>query len=87
MKIEATQPAEAQRLYGRHFDHKARCLGRLCTCGMCWLLLTTRPEVQDVLVSRITRKSIELLKAHFKDDMTRPDWQLVIKLKRVFRID
>ena len=43
--------------------------------------------MQDALVSRISRKSIELLKQHFREDMTKPDWQLVIKLKKVFRID
>ena len=43
--------------------------------------------VQDALVSRITRKSINLLKQHFKDDMTKDDWRLVIKLKQVFKID
>lgn len=51
------------------------------------LVLTGPVFMQDVLVSRISRKSIEVLKTHFKDDMTKPDWQLVIKLKRVFRID
>ena len=43
--------------------------------------------LQDALVSRISRKSIEVLKTHFRDEMTKPDWQLVIKLKKVFRID
>lgn len=43
--------------------------------------------VQDALVSRITRKSIDVLKQHFQNDMTRADWQLIIKLKKVFQID
>lgn len=43
--------------------------------------------VQDELVSRISRKSINLLKEHFKDDMRKEDWQLVIRLKKVFNID
>lgn len=47
----------------------------------CWLPL------QDALVSRISRKSIDTLKAHFKEEMTRTDWQLVIKLKKAFQID
>jgi translation initiation factor 5B len=38
-------------------------------------------------VSKLTRKSIDLLKENFRDEMTRPDWQLVIKLKKVFQID
>ncbi|KAK9798489.1 hypothetical protein WJX73_000508 [Symbiochloris irregularis] len=41
----------------------------------------------DALVSRISRKSIDTLKAHFKDEMIRTDWQLVIKLKKAFQID
>ncbi|KAK9915050.1 hypothetical protein WJX75_004126 [Coccomyxa subellipsoidea] len=42
---------------------------------------------KDELVSRISRKSINLLKEHFKDDMRKEDWQLVIRLKKVFNID
>uniref|UniRef100_A0A061RKG6 Eukaryotic translation initiation factor 5B n=1 Tax=Tetraselmis sp. GSL018 TaxID=582737 RepID=A0A061RKG6_9CHLO len=42
---------------------------------------------KDELVSHISRKSIDLLKENFRDEMTRPDWQLVIKLKKVFGID
>jgi hypothetical protein len=42
---------------------------------------------QDELVSRISRKSIDLLKEHFKDDMGREDWRLVVRLKKVFGID
>ena len=38
-------------------------------------------------MSRISRKSINLLKEHFKDDMRKEDWQLVIRLKKVFNID
>ena len=43
--------------------------------------------LQDLLVSKISRKSIELLKKHFMDDMTRDDWRLVVKLKKTFQID
>ncbi|GAB4816828.1 hypothetical protein N2152v2_003874 [Parachlorella kessleri] len=63
MKIEATNPTESQRLYGRHFDFK------------------------DELVSKISRKSINVLKEMFRDDMGKDDWKLVIKLKKTFRID
>lgn len=40
-----------------------------------------------MLVSKISRRSIDLLKVHFKDQLERPDWQLVVKLKKVFGID
>lgn len=31
----------------------------------------------DQLVSRITRESINALKSHFADEMTKDDWRLV----------
>jgi translation initiation factor 5B len=63
VKIEATNPGEAARLYGRHFD-----------CA-------------DALVSRISRKSINVLKEMFREELGKDDWRLVVKLKTVFRID
>ena len=47
----------------------------------------TLAVLQDPLVSKISRKSIELLKQHFKEDMTKDDWRLVLKLKKTFQID
>lgn len=38
------------------------------------------------LVSHLTRQSIDLLKANFKDDLAEADWKLVVKLKKVFGI-
>jgi translation initiation factor 5B len=38
------------------------------------------------LVSQLSRKSIDLLKANFKDDLTETDWKLVVRLKKVFNI-
>jgi translation initiation factor 5B len=38
------------------------------------------------LVSRISRRSINLLKENFKDDMSKDDWRLVVKLKKTFDI-
>lgn len=40
----------------------------------------------DALVSKLTRESIDLLKANFKDEMEADDWKLVKKLKPVFGI-
>lgn len=40
----------------------------------------------DNLVSKLTRESIDLLKANFKDEMEAGDWVLVKKLKPVFGI-
>ena len=54
----------------------------------CYLTLTLCScALQDPLVSKISRKSIELLKLHFKEDMTKDDWRLVLKLKKTFQID
>ena len=38
------------------------------------------------LMSNITRKSIDCLKEHYKDEMTRDDWMLVIEMKKVLDI-
>lgn len=38
------------------------------------------------LVSLINRDSIESLKTFFKDEMTKEDWRLVIRLKKIFGI-
>ncbi|TYZ58991.1 hypothetical protein PybrP1_002143 [[Pythium] brassicae (nom. inval.)] len=38
------------------------------------------------LVSRLTRASIDALKENFRNDLQKEDWQLVIRLKKVFDI-
>ena len=40
----------------------------------------------DELVSRISRHSIDLLKESYRDELTKEDWQLVLKLKHLFQI-
>ncbi|KAJ1625781.1 hypothetical protein T492DRAFT_597306, partial [Pavlovales sp. CCMP2436] len=40
----------------------------------------------SVVYSRMTRESIDALKEHFKDELSKDEWQLVIKLKRMFAI-
>lgn len=40
----------------------------------------------DMLVSRISRESIDAVKEYFRDDMTKGDWQLMIELKKSFEI-
>lgn len=41
---------------------------------------------KNKLVSRLTRESIDALKENFRTDLQKEDWQLVIKLKKVFDI-
>jgi len=43
-------------------------------------------NASDNLVSKLSRESIDLLKANFKDEMEAGDWMLVKKLKPVFGI-
>ena len=43
-------------------------------------------DLKNQLVSKMSRKSIDLLKANYKDDLTQQDWLLVVKLKKVFEI-
>lgn len=43
-------------------------------------------EVEDQLVSRISRESIDAVKNYFRDEMSKTDWQLMIELKKIFEI-
>lgn len=44
-------------------------------------------EITDELVSRLTRGSIDVLKEHYRDQMTKDDWVLVVKLKKQLKVD
>ncbi|RWS28934.1 eukaryotic translation initiation factor 5B-like protein [Leptotrombidium deliense] len=41
---------------------------------------------EDMVVSRISRESIDALKEYFRDEMTKSDWALIIELKKHFEI-
>ncbi|KAJ1370451.1 hypothetical protein KIN20_032175 [Parelaphostrongylus tenuis] len=41
---------------------------------------------EDILVSRISRDSIDACKTYFRDDLSRADWQLIVELKRLLDI-
>lgn len=41
---------------------------------------------QDQLVSKISRQSIDILKENFRNDLSKEDWALVVKLKSMFNI-
>lgn len=43
-------------------------------------------DEHNQLASLLTRKSIDLLKENFKDDLKQDDWRLVIKLKKMYGI-
>ncbi|CAF2154254.1 unnamed protein product [Rotaria magnacalcarata] len=40
----------------------------------------------DTLMSKISRESIDVVKDHFRDDMQKSDWQLMIELKKIFNV-
>jgi len=41
---------------------------------------------KDLLVSRISRESIDACKEYFRDDLQKTDWQLMVELKKLFEI-
>ncbi|KAM3304814.1 hypothetical protein P3S67_011680 [Capsicum chacoense] len=43
-------------------------------------------QMEDELVSKISRRSIDILKADFRKDLSIEDWNLVVKLKALFNI-
>jgi len=42
--------------------------------------------MEDELISHITRRSIDLLKANYRDELSLDDWRLVAKLKKILNI-
>ncbi|GAU96989.1 hypothetical protein RvY_08352 [Ramazzottius varieornatus] len=43
-------------------------------------------EIEDVLLSKISRPSIDVCKDYFRDDLTKADWQLMVELKKMLNI-
>ncbi len=43
-------------------------------------------DENDLLVSKISRESIDIVKAYFRDEMQLSDWKLIIELKQIFQI-
>ena len=43
-------------------------------------------ELKDKLVSKLSRRSIDCLKEHYRDEMKKEDWALVVELKKYFNI-
>ncbi|KAF3942226.1 hypothetical protein ABW19_dt0200853 [Dactylella cylindrospora] len=44
-------------------------------------------EDKDTLYSHISRKSIDTLKDHFREEVAKEDWALIVQLKKVFKVD
>ncbi|KAI5400216.1 eukaryotic translation initiation factor 5B isoform X1 [Lathyrus oleraceus] len=43
-------------------------------------------EIDDELVSHISRRSIDVLKSDYRDELSNEEWKLVVKLKSLFKI-
>uniref|UniRef100_A0A1D1XVZ2 Eukaryotic translation initiation factor 5B n=1 Tax=Anthurium amnicola TaxID=1678845 RepID=A0A1D1XVZ2_9ARAE len=43
-------------------------------------------EIEDELVSHISRKAIDILKSDYRDELSNEEWLLVLKLKKLFKI-
>ncbi|XP_059485344.1 eukaryotic translation initiation factor 5B isoform X2 [Neocloeon triangulifer] len=43
-------------------------------------------DEKDVLLSKISRQSIDACKEYFRDDLIKSDWQLMVELKKLFQI-
>lgn len=43
-------------------------------------------EGDDILVSKISRESINACKDYFRDDLSKGDWKLMAELKKEFQI-
>ncbi|XP_010539737.1 PREDICTED: eukaryotic translation initiation factor 5B [Tarenaya hassleriana] len=43
-------------------------------------------DMEDELVSHISRASIDILKANYRDELSMEEWRLVVKLKSIFKI-
>ena len=41
---------------------------------------------ESMFVSRLNRESIDLLKEHFREDVPKDDWKLVVKIKKLLNI-
>ncbi|KAG7587305.1 Small GTP-binding protein domain [Arabidopsis thaliana x Arabidopsis arenosa] len=43
-------------------------------------------DMEDELVSHISRRSIDILKTNYRDELSLEEWKLVVKLKNIFKI-
>jgi translation initiation factor IF-2 len=41
----------------------------------------------DKFVSRMNREIIDLLKAHFRDEIPKEEWGLIVEIKKILHID
>jgi translation initiation factor 5B len=61
------------------FSSSSHSIPASCPCRL-------RVAISLFFGSKLTRQSIDALKQYFKDDVSKEDWGLVVKLKKVFNI-
>jgi len=72
-KLEKGQQG-AFRIEGKNQDETSRMYGR-------------HFDHNDKLVSKISRRSIDLLKENFREEVSKEEWQLLVGLKKMFSIE
>lgn len=84
------------RITNIQVDHKDRNEAKkgeeVCVCietakGEQKLLYGRQFDHENLLYSLLTRKSIDLLKENFRDDLNEAQWRLVIKIKQLLGVD
>ncbi len=67
-------------MFGRHFDENDLLMSKV----------KKNFEFNRIFILffcfKISRESIDVVKDHFRDDMQKSDWQLMIELKKIFNI-
>jgi translation initiation factor 5B len=67
-------------MFGRHFDENDFLMSKVKE--------EKKKEFNRIFIFclKISRESIDVVKDHFRDDMQKSDWQLMIELKKIFNI-
>ena len=86
LKIEPI-PGESPKMFGRHFDETDIIMskvGRGVTLQMIHFLVFQL--FLFILLSQISRRTIDVCKQYFREDLQKEDWKLMIELKKLFEI-
>ncbi|KAK3778831.1 hypothetical protein RRG08_013097 [Elysia crispata] len=62
------------------------CIKILPTPGEAPKMFGRHFDESDMLVSKISRQSIDAVKDHFREEMSKQDWRLMVELKKQFEI-
>ncbi|XP_005102500.2 eukaryotic translation initiation factor 5B [Aplysia californica] len=93
--VPSKEFVELGRVSSIEFNHKAVdmarqgqeiCIKILPTPGEAPKMYGRHFDETDMLVSKISRQSIDAVKDHFREEMSKPDWKLILELKKQFEI-